>query len=80
MTTRRPRQPLPRQSAFLALALAASCAHAFDTSREDVASFVTEMSAEHGFDAAELAAVLAEAQSDPGILSRIAKPAEKTLN
>lgn len=79
MTTRRPRQPLPRPSAFLALALAASCAHAFDTSREDVASFVTEMNTEHGYDAAELAAVLAEAQSDPGILSRIAKPAEKTL-
>ena len=37
----------------LALALAASCAHAFDTSREDVASFVTEMNAEHGFDTAD---------------------------
>ena len=79
MTTRRPRQSLPRHTAFLALALAGSGAHAFDTSREDVSAFVTEMNAEHGFDTAELTAVLAEAQSDPGILSRIAKPAEKTL-
>jgi membrane-bound lytic murein transglycosylase B len=80
VTTRRPRQPLPRPAAFLALALAsAPCAHAIDTSREDVAGFVAEMNAEHGFDAAELAAVLAAAQSDPGILARISKPAEKTL-
>jgi membrane-bound lytic murein transglycosylase B len=71
---------MPRPIAFLALALAtAPGAHAFDTSREDVAAFVAEMNAEHGFDPASLAEVLAAAQSDPGILSRIAKPAEKTL-
>ncbi|MFO1408339.1 MAG: lytic murein transglycosylase B [Steroidobacteraceae bacterium] len=80
MTTRLPRQHLPRPYALLATGLlVAPGAQAIDATREDVSGFIGRMSTEHGFDAAALAAVLTDAQSNPDILSRISKPAEKTL-
>jgi membrane-bound lytic murein transglycosylase B len=83
VSTRCPRHPLPRRphlAAFAALAaLATGQAHALDTAREDVAGFVAEMSANHGFDAAALSGLLSQAQSTPAILAAIARPAEKAL-
>ena len=61
-------------------ALAADPARAFDTSREDVAGFVAEMSARHGFDAAALTDLMSKTESRSSILEAIARPAEKRLN
>jgi membrane-bound lytic murein transglycosylase B len=50
-----------------------------DPARTDVAAFIATMQQKHGFDAAALGRLLAEAQSKPNILQAIAKPAERTL-
>jgi membrane-bound lytic murein transglycosylase B len=64
----------------LVAALAASPARAFDTSRDDVAGFVAEMSARHGFDAVALTDLLSKTESRQSILEAIARPAEKRLS
>ncbi len=66
---------------LLALALAASApaASPLDLEREDVRAFAAEMKARHGFDAAWLDAVLADAVLQPRIIERISKPAESVL-
>ena len=61
------------------LALGPAPARAFDASREDVASFVNDMTARNSFDATALAALFAQAQSRQAILDAMARPAEKTL-
>jgi membrane-bound lytic murein transglycosylase B len=63
----------------LALGLLAPAAGAMDASREDVRSFRQEMRRKHGFDAAWLDQVLADAQSQPRILELISRPAEQVL-
>ena len=52
---------------------------ALDTSRDSVRSFIDRMSQKHGFSAATLTTILAQAQSQQTILEAIARPAEKTF-
>jgi membrane-bound lytic murein transglycosylase B len=54
-------------------------ATALDATREDVAGFVAEMSSRHGFEAASLNALFAQAVSRPSIVAAMARPAEKTM-
>lgn len=63
----------------LVLCLAAGPAAALDGTREDVRSFAEEMRSRHGFEAAWLDAVIADAQSQPRIIELMSKPAEKTM-
>jgi membrane-bound lytic murein transglycosylase B len=63
----------------LIAALAAESARALDTSRQDVAGFVAEMSARHGFDAVALTDLLSKTESRSSVLDAISKPAEKRL-
>jgi membrane-bound lytic murein transglycosylase B len=72
------RAPRPFRAPLLALALAASAtpATALDLAREDVRAFAEEMKEKHGFDAAWLEAVLADAAPQPRIIELISKPAE----
>jgi len=58
-------------------ASAAAPAGALDEQREDVRAFVGEMAARHGFAAAELERVFAEAQSRPSIIAAMSRPAER---
>ncbi len=48
--------------------------------REDVQQFIQQMVERHQFDAAELEQQFARAQKLDGVLEKIARPAEKTLN
>lgn len=64
---------------FSGMAMSADAAGALDVTREDVKSFIGNMASANGFDAAELSALLGEAQSRPRILELIQKPAERTL-
>ncbi|HEX7374067.1 MAG TPA: lytic murein transglycosylase B [Steroidobacteraceae bacterium] len=64
---------------WLGAALAPAAAHAFDARRDDIAGFVAEMVSKHGFDAATLSGVLAQAESRKSILDAMARPAEATL-
>ena len=64
---------------FALAALAAAPARAIDEQREDVKAFITDMSRQHGFDAAALGGLLSRAVSRQPILDAIARPAEKTL-
>jgi membrane-bound lytic murein transglycosylase B len=83
VSNHRPRHALPRHLDLAAFALLAALAtgsvQALDTSREDVAVFVAEMSANHGFDAAALTDLLSKTESRASILEAISRPAEKTL-
>lgn len=63
----------------LVTALAASPSRALDTSRDDVAGFVAEMSARHGFDSVALTELMSKTESRSSILEAIARPAEKRL-
>jgi membrane-bound lytic murein transglycosylase B len=72
---RMPRSLLPALCAALALS---PTAKALDEQREDVRAFMGEMATEHGFAADELARVLAQARSQPAIVTLISKPAEKS--
>jgi membrane-bound lytic murein transglycosylase B len=77
MTRRRNR---PRLLPFLPLlALLAPTAYALDENREDVRAFISGLREKHGFDAAELDRVFADARSQPSIVEAISRPAEKTL-
>ncbi|HEY4646203.1 MAG TPA: lytic murein transglycosylase B [Steroidobacteraceae bacterium] len=60
-------------------AFASSPALALDTSRDNVQQFIARMGERHGFSTAALAAVLAQAESQPTILEAISRPAEQTL-
>jgi len=59
--------------------LAASPCLAVDVARPDVAAFINAMVDAHDYDRAELEQILAAAETQPSILEKIAKPAEKTL-
>jgi membrane-bound lytic murein transglycosylase B len=63
----------------LALATGAGAAGALEIARADVRAFSEEMQKKHGFDAAWIDGVLADAVSQPKIIERISKPAEKVL-
>ncbi len=63
----------------IALAAAALPAAALDLAREDVKSFAAEMEKKHGFDAAWLDGVLADATSQPRIIELMSKPAEAVM-
>jgi membrane-bound lytic murein transglycosylase B len=83
VSTRRPRQALPRRPYFTAFALLAALASdpasALDTNRADVAAFIAQMSSNHGFDAAALTDLLSRTESRPAIIEAISRPAEKVL-
>jgi len=63
----------------IALAAAALPAAALDLAREDVKGFAAEMEKKHGFDAAWLDGVLADATSQPRIIELMSKPAEAVM-
>ena len=52
---------------------------ALDATREDVRKFAEEMKKKHGFDAAWLDTVIADAKSQPKIIESMSKPAESVL-
>jgi membrane-bound lytic murein transglycosylase B len=60
----------------LVAAAAAAPAWALDLARPDVRAFAEEMQKKHGFDAAWLDGILADAASQPRIIELISKPAE----
>jgi membrane-bound lytic murein transglycosylase B len=60
-------------------AFAAPTTLALDTTRANVQQFIARMGERHGFSTAALAAVLAQAESQPSILEAIARPAERAL-
>jgi membrane-bound lytic murein transglycosylase B len=60
-------------------AFASTSTVALDTSRDSVQRFIARMGEQHGFSTTSLAAVLAQAQSQPTILEAISRPAERTL-
>ncbi|MBX3702840.1 MAG: lytic murein transglycosylase B [Steroidobacteraceae bacterium] len=62
-----------------ALLLAAPPAGALDSGRDDVRAFVAEMRRKHGFDAAWLDRVMADAKSQPRIIELISRPAEAVM-
>lgn len=64
---------------IVCLALGTAPALALDATREDVRTFAEEMKKKHGFDAAWLDAVIADAKSQPKIIERMSKPAESVL-
>jgi membrane-bound lytic murein transglycosylase B len=64
---------------IVCLALAPLPALALDATREDVRKFAEEMKQKHGFEAAWLDAVIADAASQPKIIERMSKPAESVL-
>ncbi len=63
----------------LPLAAGAAPAGALDLAREDVRAFSEEMQRKHGFEAAWIYGVLADAVSQPKIIERMSKPAEMTM-
>ena len=63
----------------LALAAAAPIAWPLDLAREDVRAFADEMRAKHGFEAAWLDGILADAASQPRIIELMMKPAEAVM-
>ncbi len=63
----------------LALAAAAMPAWPLDLAREDVRAFGEEMQKKHGFDAAWLDGLLADAASQPRIIELMTKPAESVM-
>ena len=63
----------------LALAGAALPAMALDMAREDVRAFAEEMKTKHGFDAAWIDGILADAASQPRIVELMSKPAESVM-
>jgi membrane-bound lytic murein transglycosylase B len=69
----------PNSACVVLLASLASPALALDTSREDVAAFVQEVSDLHGFEPDALRGVLAQAESRPAIVTAISRPAEQAL-
>lgn len=66
---------------FLALALAGAAlpAMALDAAREDVRAFTEEMKKKHGFDAAWIDGIMADAASQPRIIELMSKPAESVM-
>jgi membrane-bound lytic murein transglycosylase B len=63
----------------LLLAAAALPARGLDLEREDVRAFAAEMRRKHGFDAAWLDGILAEAALQPRIVELMTKPAESVM-
>lgn len=63
----------------LALAGAALPAMALDMTRADVRAFAEEMKRKHGFDAAWVDGVLADAMIQPKIIERMTRPAEAVM-
>jgi membrane-bound lytic murein transglycosylase B len=63
----------------LVLATAPQPARPFDLSRPDVRDFAEEMKSKHGFDAAWIEGVLADAAAQPRIIELMTKPAESVM-
>ena len=61
---------------LLVLLVISPVAHADYSDREDVRTFVSDMSKNHGFDEAELQTLLAGVKHRADIIERISKPAE----
>jgi len=61
----------------LALLGIASPNHALDGEREDVRQFMQEMRRKHGFDAAWLAGVMSQAETQPRIIELMSRPLEQ---
>jgi len=78
---RLPRRVAARASLALAVTLIASplAAEAFDPGREDIAAFIADVAQRLDFEPGPLAELLAQAESQPDILTAIARPAERTL-
>jgi len=70
---------LPAVFATCLLVTAAPGALALDAQRPEVAGFVQDMGKRHGFDAAALTDILAQAQTRQPILDAMGRPAEKAL-
>jgi membrane-bound lytic murein transglycosylase B len=68
----------PCAALFLA-AFAATPARPLDLARPEVQAFAEEMRKKHGFDAAWLDGILADAASQPKIIERMMRPAESVL-
>jgi membrane-bound lytic murein transglycosylase B len=64
---------------FSCLAAAADAVSALDVTREDVEVFIGNMEKQHGFEAAAIAGILRDVQTQPRILELIQRPAERTL-
>jgi membrane-bound lytic murein transglycosylase B len=79
MTMTRATRSLRAPLLALALAAASPAAAPLDLARADVRAFAADMQARHGFDAAWLDGVLADAASQPRIIEMMSKPAEKVM-
>jgi len=64
---------------FCLAAPAAEAVAALDVTRDDVKGFIGNMEKQHGFAAAEVAAILRDARPQARILELISRPAERTL-
>jgi membrane-bound lytic murein transglycosylase B len=64
---------------LLALSAAVAPALAFDTKRPEVRSFIETMTREHGFEKAQLEALLKSAETKQPILDAISRPAERVV-
>lgn len=64
--------------ACLALILTATSAHALDTSRDDVRSFIDDMSKRHSFQRPFLETALTDSATQQKIIEAMSRPAEKT--
>ena len=53
--------------------------HAIDIERADIRAFIQEMQSDHGFDNEQLAGWLSQAESKPGIIELISRPAETVM-
>jgi membrane-bound lytic murein transglycosylase B len=66
-------------ASLLLYMLALPAAQAIDVQRDDVASFIRELAAEHELDPAWVSGVLADATVQQSILDAISRPAERVL-
>jgi membrane-bound lytic murein transglycosylase B len=64
---------------FLGLIALAPSAYAFDEARPEVATFIDEMTRDHGFERPKLEALFREAEAKQAILDAISRPAERTI-
>ncbi|MEE8463945.1 MAG: lytic murein transglycosylase B [Gammaproteobacteria bacterium] len=62
---------------FIVLLVLVVPARAIDIERADVRAFILELQRDHGFDNGQLAGWLSQAESKPGIIELISRPAEK---
>ena len=68
-----------RLSIFIVFLVLVAPARALDIERADIREFIQEMQRDHGFDDEHLARWLSQAESKPGIIELISRPAEKVM-